>query len=183
MSFLPFFFIGIEQVMLGAAFPSSQFTIEKILAPIDFENARLIVEYGAGVGNISIEILRRMHKDAKLLVFELNEDLIEFLRNEYDDKRLIASGRSAADVKEVLREYNLGKADYIVSGIPFSTMPPQIATSIMKATKSILQPAGKFLVYQVRSKVLEFLKPNFKHIERNYELVNMPPVKLFYAYN
>lgn len=169
--------------MLGAAFPSSQFTIEKILAPIDFENARLIVEYGAGIGNISIEILRRMHKDAKLLVFELNEDLIEFLRNEYDDKRLIASGRSAADVEEVLREHGLGKANYVVSGIPFSTMPPNVATSIMQATKSILQPAGKFLVYQVRSKVLEFLKPNFKYIERNYELVNMPPVKLFYAYN
>lgn len=169
--------------MLGAAFPSSQFVTEKLLAPIDFEKARLFVEYGAGVGNISIEILRRMHRDAKLVVFEINEDLVNFLKEEYDDKRLITSDRSAADVEDVLRENNLGQPDYIISGIPFSTMPQNIAEDIMHATKSILKPDGKFLVYQVRSKVLDFLKPNFKHIDRSYEIVNMPPYKLFYAYN
>ena len=169
--------------MLGSAFPSSQFTTEKLLAPIDFENAKVIVEYGAGVGNISIEILRRMRKDAKLLVFEINEDLIAFLKNEYNDERLIASGRSAADVKEVLREHNLGRPDYIISSIPFSTMPPKIANKIAKATKSILKPGGKFLVYQYRSKILDFLQPYFKHIDRSYEIVNVPPVKLFFAYN
>lgn len=170
-------------MMLGAAFPSSQFVVDKVLAPIDFENARLIVEYGAGIGNISIEILRRMHKDAKLLVFEINEDLIEFLQTEYHDDRLIASGRSAADVEEVLREHNLGQPDYVISSIPFSTMPPKIANQIAEATKTILKPSGKFLVYQYRSKILDFLTPYFKHIDRSYELVNVPPVRLFYAYN
>lgn len=169
--------------MLGSAFPSSQFTTEKLLAPIDFENAKVIVEYGAGVGNISIEILRRMRKDAKLLVFEINEDLIEFLKNEYHDERFIASGRSAAEVEDVLREHNMGQPDYIISGIPFSTLPPQIANKIMNVTKSILKPGGKFLVYQFRNNVLDFLKPNFKHIDRNYEIVNVPPMRLFYAYN
>lgn len=169
--------------MLGSAFPSSQFTTDKLLAPIDFEKARLFVEYGAGVGNISIEILRRMHKDAKLLVFEINDDLVNFLKNEYDDKRLIASGRSAADVEDVLREYKLGRPDYVISGIPFSTMPPKVARKIMKVTKTILRPNGKFLIYQFRNNVLDFLKPHFKHIDRNYEIVNVPPMRLFYAYN
>lgn len=169
--------------MIGAAFPSSQFVVDKILAPIDFEKARLIVEYGAGVGNISVEILRRMRPDAKLLVFELNEDLIQFLRNEYHDHRFIASGRSAADVQEVLREYNLGKPDYIISSIPFSTMPSSVAEKIAQATKAVLKPQGKFLIYQYRSKVLEFLRPYFEHIDYGYEIVNVPPVRLFYAYN
>ncbi|XP_031639578.1 uncharacterized protein LOC116351600 [Contarinia nasturtii] len=172
-----------EPVMLGAAFPSSQFVVDKVLAPIDFENSKLIVEYGAGVGNISIEILRRMRKDAKLVVFEINEDLIEFLKNEYHDDRLIASDRSAADVEEVLRENKLGQPDYIISSIPFSTMPQEVANQIMIATKSILKPEGKFLVYQYRSKILDFLQPYFKHIDRSYEILNLPPVKLFYAYN
>lgn len=169
--------------MLGSAFPSSQFTTEKLLAPIDFKKARLIVEYGAGVGNISIEILRKMHKDAKLLVFELNKDLISFLKNEYDDKRLIVSGRSAADVEMVMREHNLDKADYVISGVPFSTIPVSVAKQIMIATKSILKPGGKFIIYQVRTKVLDFLKPHFKQIDRDYEVVNIPPMQLFYAYN
>lgn len=169
--------------MLGSAFPSSQFMTEKILAPIDFKNARLIVEYGAGVGNISIEILRRMRKDAKLVVFELNDDLIKFLKEEYEDDRFIASGRSAEDVEDILNEYDLGKADFIISGVPFSTMPSTVATNIMAATKNVLKPDGKFLVYQFRNKVLDFLKPHFKYIERTYEIVNVPPIKIFYAYN
>lgn len=151
--------------MLGSAVPSSQFLTEKILAPIDFENARVIVEYGAGVGNISIEILRRMRSDAKLLVFELNEDLVAFLKKEYNDSRFIASGHSAADVESVLQQYNLDKADYVISGVPFSTIPPAIAAKIVKATKQILKPNGKFLVYQFRQKVLDYLKSHFKNIE------------------
>ena len=169
--------------MLGSAVPSSQFLTEKILAPIDFENARVIVEYGAGVGNISIEILRRMRSDAKLLVFELNEDLVSFLKTEYNDSRFIASGQSAADVETVLQEMNLDKADYVISGVPFSTIPPAISAKIVKATKNILKPNGKFLVYQFRQKVLDYLKPHFKHIERTYEIVNVPPIRVFYAYN
>lgn len=169
--------------MIGAAFPSSKFVVDKILAPIDFEKTKLIVEYGAGVGNISVEILRRMRKDAKLLVFELNEDLVEFLKTEYHDERFIACGRSAADVEEVLNEYNLGRPDYIISSIPFSTMPSTIAQKIAKATKTVLKPDGKFLIYQYRSKILEFLEPYFEHIDRGYEIVNVPPVRLFFAYN
>ena len=169
--------------MLGSAFPSSQFLTNKLLAPIDYEKARLIIEYGAGVGNISIELLRRMHKDAKLLVFELNAELAEFLKKEFEDKRIIVSGRSAADVEEVLREHNLGQADYIISGVPFSTIPKDIGKKIVEATKLALKPDGKFLVYQFKSKVLELLEPNFKHIERNFEFVNIPPLKIFYAYN
>lgn len=66
-------------------FTSSQFTIEKLLSSIDFDNAKVIVEYGAGIGNISIEILRRMRKNAKLLMFEIKEDLIASFKNEYDE--------------------------------------------------------------------------------------------------
>lgn len=169
--------------MIGAAFPTSQFVIEKLLAPIDFENAQLIVEYGAGVGNISVEILRRMRKDATLLVFELNQDLIKFLKTEYHDDRLIVWGQSAADVEDVLRENNLGQADYIISTIPFSTMPSSVAQRITQATKTVLKADGKFLIYQYTAKILEFLKPYFKHIDRSYEIVNVPPVRFFYAYN
>jgi len=169
--------------MLGSAFPSSQFLTNKLLAPIDFEKARLIVEYGAGVGNISIELLRRMHKDAKLLVFELSSELAEFLKKEIEDKRIIVSNRSAADVEEVLRENNLGQADYIISGVPFSTIPNDIGKKIVEATKLSLMPEGKFLVYQFKKKVLELLKPNFKNIEQEYEYVNIPPLRIFYAFN
>ena len=47
--------------MLGSIIPSSRFLVNQVLEPIDWERARVIVEYGPGVGTITAEILRRMH--------------------------------------------------------------------------------------------------------------------------
>lgn len=169
--------------MIGAIFPCTQFVTDKTLAPIDFEKARLIVEYGPGVGNMSMEVLRRMRPDAKLLVLELNNDFVQFLKTEYHDRRFIACGRSAADVEAVLREHNLGCPDYVISSIPFTNMPSSIADRIARATKTVLKPDGKFLIWQYRSTVLNFIRPYFKYIDYEYEVVNAPPVRVFYAYN
>src|SRR5205085_11001156 len=37
-------------VMVGSIVPSSKVLIDKMLSPVDWENARLVVEYGPGVG-------------------------------------------------------------------------------------------------------------------------------------
>ena len=39
-----------------------------------------------------------------------------------DDPRLIAVTGSAADVEKILTDRNLGSADYVLSGLPFSTL-------------------------------------------------------------
>ena len=46
--------------MLGSIVPSSRFLIKQLLEPINFGRARVIVEYGPGVGVITAELLRRM---------------------------------------------------------------------------------------------------------------------------
>jgi hypothetical protein len=53
--------------MLGSIIPSSRFLIRQLLAPVEWSRARVIVEYGPGVGVITREILRRMRSDATLI--------------------------------------------------------------------------------------------------------------------
>jgi phospholipid N-methyltransferase len=167
--------------MLGSVIPSSRFMTAKLLETVDWERARLFVEYGPGIGNISAEILKRMHPEARLVLFELNEDFVEFLRTEFDDPRLVVLDRSAGEIGSALTEAGLGKADYIVSGIPFSTMPDAVREDIVAATHAALKPGGQFLVYQFSPKVLDSLEPRFRRIERGFEAFNMPPAQLFYA--
>ncbi len=168
--------------MLGSVIPSSRFLIDKLLAPVDWANARLFVEYGPGIGNISAEVLRRMHPEAKLVLFELNDDFAGFLKTAFRDPRLIVLHRSAADVGRVLAEAGLGKADYIISGIPFSTMPEGVRNDIADATHAALAPGGQFLVYQFSPKVLEVLEPRFARIDRDFEAINVPPAQLYFAH-
>lgn len=168
--------------MLGSVIPSSRFLIDKLLAPVDWQKARLFVEYGPGIGNISLEVLRRMHPDAKLVLFELNDDFAAFLRASFRDPRLIVLHRSAADIGKVLAEQGLGAADYIISGIPFSTMPEAVRNEIADATHAALAPGGQFLVYQFSPKILEVLTPRFSRIDRDFEAINVPPAQLYFAH-
>src|SRR5579872_4757952 len=88
--------------MLGSIIPSSRFLIKQLLQPIDWEKARVIVEYGPGVGGITAEILRRMRPDARLIAIETNPEFVAFLRRSLVDERFHVTEGSAASVKDIL---------------------------------------------------------------------------------
>src|SRR4051812_12235831 len=169
-------------VMVGSVIPSSRILIEKMLRPVDWENTRLFVEYGPGVGTFTRPILELLGPDAKLVTIDTNPDFTKYLAKAIDDPRLIAVTGSAADVESILADRGLGQADYVLSGLPFSTLPPGVGGAIAEATSKVIRPGGAFLVYQFSPKVKDFIKPHFDHIKRGFEWVNVPPATLFWAY-
>jgi phospholipid N-methyltransferase len=74
------------------------------------------------------------------------------------------------------------KADYVLSGLPFSTLPGGIGPRIAAETEAALRPGGAFLVYQFSPKVREFIAPHFTRIDRGFEWINIPPATLFWAW-
>ena len=169
-------------VMVGSIIPSSRVLIEKMLEPVDWENTRLFVEYGPGVGTFTRPVLEMLGPDATLLTIDTNPDFTRYLKERIDDPRLVAVTGSAADVEKILADRNLGSADYVLSGLPFSTLPPGVGDAIAEATANVIRPGGAFLVYQFRRKVLDFIKPHFDKIRRGFEWINVPPATLFWAY-
>jgi phospholipid N-methyltransferase len=168
--------------MVGSVIPSSRVLIEKMLRPVDWENTRLFVEYGPGVGTFTRPILEKLPEDSALVTIDTNPDFTKFLRESIDDPRLIAVTGSAADVGVILADRELGKADYVLSGLPFSTLPPGVGEAIAAATAEAIRPGGAFLVYQFSPKVRDFIKPHFERIDRGFEWVNVPPAVLFWAW-
>lgn len=169
-------------VMVGSIIPSSQRLIDKMLGPVDWENTRLFVEYGPGVGTFTRVILDRLPDDARLVTIDTNPEFTAFLKESIDDPRLIAVTASAADVEKVLAERGFDHADYILSGLPFSTLPPGVGDTISAATARAIRPGGAFLVYQFSPKVRDFIAPAFDRLDRGFEWVNVPPATLFWAW-
>jgi phospholipid N-methyltransferase len=167
--------------MLGSIVPSSRFLIRQLLAPINFTQARVIVEYGPGVGGITSEILRRMHPDAILIAIEMNPDFVSYLGRAIPDARLKVVEGSAESVDEILRRFGRNRADYIISGIPFSTIPAPERERILRKTCEVLKPRGAFLVYQFSTRVLEDLKRIFGYVGRRFEPLNVLPAHLFFC--
>jgi len=169
-------------VMVGSIIPSSRVLIEKMLRPVDWENTRLFVEYGPGVGTFTRPILDLMGPDATLVTIDTNPDFNKFLRSSIEDPRLVPVTGSAADVEQILAERGLGQADYVLSGLPFSTLPPGVGDAIAEATAKVIRPGGAFLVYQFSPKVKDFIAPHFERLERGFEWINVPPATLFWAW-
>jgi len=165
--------------MLGSLIPSSRFLVDRVLRQVDWARAKTIVEYGPGVGTITGDILQRLQPDASLVTIETNRDFVRYLRRTVGDRRLHVVEGSAADVQTILRERGLGQADYVISGIPYSTMPPDVREAILRATHDVLQPQGAFLVYQFTRAVLPYLLETFPLVGQEFEPRNIMPARLF----
>lgn len=169
-------------VMVGSIIPSSKILIDKMLAPVDWANCKLFVEYGPGVGTFTQHVLDRLAPDATLLTIDTNEDFTEYLNGKIRDSRLRAVTGSAADVCEIMKEIGFDHADFILSGLPFSTLPAGIGPKIAAETHAALRPGGAFLVYQFSPKVRQYIAPHFERIDRGFEWRNIPPATLFWAW-
>jgi len=167
--------------MLGSLIPSSRFLVNDVLNQVDWRKARVIVEYGPGVGTITQEILKRMRPDAVLLALELNEEFVTFLQEEIADPRFHAVHASASDVRNVLAKLRLPCADYIISGIPYSTMPHAVRREVMQESRQVLHPEGALLVYQFTNTVLPYLKSSFGSVRQNFQFLNILPARIFYC--
>lgn len=169
-------------VMVGSVIPSSKVLIDKMLKPVDWSACRLFVEYGPGVGTFTRPILERLAPNAKLIAIDTNPDFIAYLKDEIDDDRFVAVHGSAADVEKIIADQGYDHADYILSGLPFSTLPPGVGDAIGAATGRAIRDGGAFLVYQFSPKVRDFIAPHFERIDRGFEWVNVPPATLFWAW-
>ena len=71
--------------MVGSIIPSSKHTIEKMLAPVDWDECKLFVEYGPGVGTFCRPVLDRLPRDGALVVIDTNPLYIDYLKRTIRD--------------------------------------------------------------------------------------------------
>ncbi len=169
-------------VMVGSVIPSSRRLIDHMLRPVDWPRCKLFVEYGPGVGTFCQPVLDRLPRDGRLIVIDTNPDFVEYLGRRFADSRFSAVHGSAEEVEAIVAAHGHQAADYVLSGLPFSTLPDGVGPAIAAATERVMAPGGQFLVYQFSPKVRAFLAPHFARIDHGFEAVNMPPAQLYWAH-
>lgn len=161
---------------IASIVPSSRALVERVAAKVDFDRARVIVEYGPGEGVHSREITRRMRSDARFLLFELDPVFSRDLERQFvDDSRVIVLNRNAADLPLEMEARGITHCDYILSGIPFSILEIDKKRALLKATYNALAPGGSFIIYQVTNELKQHATV-FDYAESEYFLQNIPPM-------
>ena len=164
---------------VGSVIPSSHVLEQRLVRSARLLRARCVVELGPGTGGTTRAFLKAMPACSHLLAIELSEEFAARLRASIRDPRLAVAQGSAEFVDRFLAEHGLPAPDAVISGIPFSTMPRDVADRIAAAIARVLAPGGRFVAYQVRPHVADYTTPYLGQPRKEWELINVPPVRVF----
>jgi phospholipid N-methyltransferase len=174
MRFLRSFLKSPRQV--GAVLPTSGRAVRAMLDLASLEDARCVVEMGAGTGPHTREILARLSPDARFLAFEIDPELAAGLQRELRDPRL----QVINDTAEKLETYLDGdRADVVVSAVPFTSVPAEVRHGLLTAARDALRERGTMLVLQYSPFMRKQLERTFGSVEQRFVLANVPPAFLF----
>jgi phospholipid N-methyltransferase len=179
MKHLDFFKEGIRNLRTtGTITRSSRFLCREMIRPLDFEKAKIIVELGAGDGVITRHILSHMSKDATLISFEVNDKFCEILRN-INDPRLVVAEDSAENILEHLKVHGFEQADYIISALPFLSLPKELGMNILRKSASVLREGGVFTQMQYSLFLKHIYESVFDKVSLRFVPLNVPPAFVF----
>ena len=166
---------------IGAITPSSKHVTRNILSFLDFNKEKLfLIEYGPGTGPFTSEIVKRLKPNHQLIIIELNAEFATKLKEKYKDHKNVKIYQDCVtNVKKIINKIGIEKVDYIVSGIPFSSLPKNITLDILTNTKSIMSPNSLFLTFQYSKYRKRILEKYFNIIDIKFIARNIPSAYIF----
>lgn len=162
----------------GTIIRSSPYLISRLLRRIDFSSARIIVQLGIGTGCITRELLKRMRPDARLVSIEVNEVFVRDCHR-IRDRRLTVRHACAGDLRALLDELGIARADHVVSSLPLAIMDDHLVERILAVSERCLEPDGLFLQYQYSLSQRAVLERWFAHVRVGFTLANIPPAFVY----
>ena len=164
--------------VVASVTPSSAFVERRVVRASDAASSSVVVELGAGTGGTTRSLLQAMNAHAHLLAIDCTADFVEKLQ-QIEDSRLEVVHGCASTIGAELERHGYSAADAVISGIPFSTLPTELAADIIAEVHRALRPGGKFVAYQFSERVADYARPVMGSPDVQHELRNVPPVRVF----
>lgn len=159
---------------IGSIYSSSRELALLMVSQIP-EDAKVIVEFGAGSGPIT-EVIHEKFPNAQIIAFELDAELAQKVQNNLPNVQVLADDVTKAHT--LLPAEICGNVDVILSSLPFLTLPKGLDQKIIDSAFQILKPGASFVQFTY----LPVLPPIQIYKELNLwaqfvgsELKNIPP--------
>ncbi|MGL5576647.1 MAG: class I SAM-dependent methyltransferase [Sarcina sp.] len=161
---------------VGAVAPSSKFLASKMIGEINFEQAKCIIEYGPGTGIFTKKLVDNTKDNTKIILIEINKEFYHKLNKLYGHKEnVLILNESAENIDEILKKHNIKKVDYIVSGLPFASLPKEVSDKILTKTANIIEDDGEFITFQYSLVKKKLFDRFFDQIATDKTYRNIPP--------
>lgn len=164
----------------GAIAPSSNRLTKKMVGAINFEEAKYILELGPGTGAFTREIIKRKKEHTIFILIEINEVFFKKLQEQFkDDPNVLVIHGSAENLKKYIKEFQIEKVDYVLSGLPFTSLPREVSSRILSSVIESLSEDGEFITFQYSLAKKAFIQNFFQEISLKKVWLNLPPAHVF----
>ncbi len=116
-----------------------------MLAGCRLDRARLVVELGPGTGVFTREILRAAGEQTRIVALELDARAVARLRRNFP--RVEVHHDSAEAIRRYVAQGGSARADCVISGLPWASMPAALQDRIMRNVVAALGPGGLFTTF------------------------------------
>jgi phosphatidylethanolamine/phosphatidyl-N-methylethanolamine N-methyltransferase len=164
--------------VVASMIPSSPFLERRVVESARLTPEAVVVELGSGTGGTTRALLRALGPGGRLIAIERTRAFVDALE-QIGDRRLTVLHGCASSLEEALAAEGFERADAVISGIPFSTLPPPLARSIVAGVHRVLAPDGRFVAYQFSDRVADYVRPVLGQPHVDHVLRNVPPLKIF----
>ncbi len=170
---------------LSTIFPSSRFLAREIADQIDFDTADVIAEIGAGDGALTWPLVERKRPETELHLIEINEDFCTDLERtfirEQESSNVFVHQESADNLVELSKDHDIYPLDYVVSGIPLTTLPDEVSEAILDAVFEALSPKGRYIQFQYSLDYYDNIRERFGPVKLSRVWFNIFPARVYVA--
>ncbi len=131
---------------VGAIAPSSPELAQKMLADIRPDSESIILELGVGTGAITKFVQGLVSNDQSYLGLELDKNLVRSLKKSYPSLKIVRG--NACDLYSIHKKSGLGKVGFIVSCLPFVTLPNEVGEKILCEIDKFMEQGCIFRTFQ-----------------------------------
>jgi len=146
--------------------PSSRWLSAATLRNVAWDQARVLVELGAGTGPIT-----------RVIVIERDPDFARLLRERFQDRRNfeIVEG-DVRELRSILANRGIVSVDHVISGLPVPSFPRDLQHDLFRNVGNVLRVDGTYnQITELPWVYWRFYRRFFEDVQFVFEPRNLPP--------
>lgn len=167
---------------VGSIAPSSTELALKMLEEITPDENNIVLELGVGTGAITKHLQEIVPNEKSYLGIELDRDLVKSLKIKFPELKIVRG--NACDLEKIHKRSGLGKVSYVISCLPFVSIPNDVGEKILKQIERFMEQGCTFRTFQYAHgfyfpsaiKLREFMRDRYGKSQKSPLIVkNVPP--------
>jgi phosphatidylethanolamine/phosphatidyl-N-methylethanolamine N-methyltransferase len=175
-----------QPIKVGAIAPSSRGLAEMMVQSVDWQAAKVVIEYGPGTGVFTHRINQCLLPGARFFAIEQSAEFAQKTRIRCPGTMVYQD--SVTNVASICEGDNVGHVDAILCGLPWAAFPDSLQRECFDAMLRVLRPGGQFATFAywqgmalpAGKRFSSLLRSTFSEVKRSPTVWrNLPPAFVY----